>query len=343
MRILFALCCILGAHFANAQHKTERIQMRGGVRVNTGPVADGALNETYTSEFISDRGFTPTKITFKKDLEGKWTFTYQTNSPSGELTSKMEGKLELKDGKFVVTEYKVVEYQKGITIREANAKLNSSGKFEVKDNTRGETREYNLSDEEIGQLNSMLTPPMQNIEPEKKLSQIPKDNTLDFAFGNSNDNCGEKFILSLGPSYLNRDYGNDKKAGFGLLLAGNINFNSNIAGGVSFSTHSTKIGTDFLVTSYYLANGQYTFGQGEEKCDPPISIFSRIALGMMRERLGRNSGSGPAFGAGAGATYQISDPFKIGISGDYIIGKINDRSIKGIRVTMFLAYGFKNL
>ena len=131
--------------------------------------------------------------------------------------------------------------------------------------------EYDLDYDEIGFLNRLHRPPFQE---EKKVTQNSKDNALYYAYKNPNDDCGKKFIVSLGPAYLNRNFGDETKSCWGVNLNGNYNITSNIAVGVDLSAFNVKVGDDKLRTSFYLAEGRYNFGRGETECKPVISVFS---------------------------------------------------------------------
>ena len=176
-------------------------------------------------------------------------------------------------------------------------------------------------------MNRMFLYPFYNNK-QTQTSQVPKNN------------CERNISVSLGPSYLSRDFGDEKESAFGVHVIGNYNFNKHIAAGLDLSTYSTKIGDEKLTTSFFLVDGVYTFGKGCQECPPHISVFTRIAIGMMHEKFAGGSGSGPAYGAGLGSDYRISNNFSIGVGFDYLRGKFEDESVSNVRGSVLVTFRF---
>ncbi len=341
-RYILPFILMMMTNIINAQPKTETIKMSWGTRINTGPIVDQAFNETYTSEFKNANDILGRKITWKKDLQGNWTFINETYAPSGTVDTRMEGKLELRNGKWVVTDYTGKGFNKGeVPYCLATGVLEADGKFKATYSIEGVKNEYYLVDEELNFMNTLMIPPFQANQGDKKVSSVPKNDALDFAFCKVKSSCNKKFIFNLGPGYLNRDFGDDRKGCFGVMFAALYNVTTNISTGINISTYTKSIGDNNLNTSFYLAEGRYTFGQGASNCSQPISIFSRIAIGMMHEKLADKSGSAVVYGAGVGGNFRISDHLKGGAYTDFLFGQIKEENQKNLRAGLFLAYEFQ--
>ena len=327
-----------------AQPKTETITYGNGTRTTTGPVTDESFNEVWIREDKDKNRIVTSRTTWKGNLKGEWVFIEESLAPSGRPTMRVEGKWVPKNDKLVIDKIKVQVFDDGgAVIKENNAQMTADGKLKFV--TKGENEsEWTLDKEGLNRMNRHYGPPKIDesnpADPNKKASQLPKDNPLYFAYGTDKQNCGNRIVVSLGPAYLNRSFGDETKSCWGVNLNGNYNITPNIAVGVDLSAFNVKVGDDNLRTGFYLAEGRYNFGKGETDCKPQISVFSRIAIGMMNERFRDKTGSGAVYGGGIGANYRVSEVFKVGIVGDYLFGKIDDANTNNIRISLFAKYGF---
>ncbi len=315
----------------NAQLKAGTIVVpHEGTIVTTGPVTDG-VNEVWTRTYKDKKGIVDKTITYTKDGNGKWTFSSRAVKPSGTLKETMEGTISTEGGTFLISSYKLEVYNKDgeLAIEHYTAET-VDGKLHVTKRAGGETKEYDETDRRIMDMNRKFLWPFHHSN-ETYTSQVPKNN------------CQTNFHLSLGPSYLSRDFGDDKKSSWGVQVVANYNFNKHIAAGLDISTYSTKIEDEKLTTSFYLLDGVYTFGKGSQECPPHVSVFGRILIGMMHEKFAGGSGSGPAYGAGVGSEYRISNNFSIGAGFDYLRGKFEDESVSNVRGNVNVIFRFGKL
>ena len=327
---------------AEAQLKAGTIKLgnKDGTVTTSGPVNDGQMNETWTSEFKDKDGITFRRVTYKKDLKGDWTFSSEDLTPGGRVLETWEGKVDLSGGLFRVSKYTHRKYNKsGKPTSQETAEMGTNGRMHVKDGLDNATKnEYDLADDEMTFPNELLLYPMRHSD-RTEVSLNPDKSNVNYASGKG-ENCGEKFFVSLGPSYLSRDFGDEKKSAWGVQLVANYNFNKHISAGVDLSTYSTKIGDEKLTTSFYLLDGVYTFGKGSQECPPHVSVFGRILIGMMHEKFAGGSGSGPAYGAGVGSDYRFSNRFSIGVGFDYLRGKFEDESVSNVRGSVLVTFRF---
>ena len=326
---LIALALLAGVAHAQLTAGTIVVPHEGTI-VTTGPVSDG-LNEVWTSTYKDRSGVVDKTITYKKDPSGKWTFSSRTVKPSGTLKETMDGTISTEGGTFLISSYKLEVFNKDgeLAIEHYTAET-VDGKLHVTKRAGGETKEYDETDRRIDDMNRMFLWPFHHSS-ETRTSQVPKNT------------CQTNFNVSLGPSYLSRDFGDEKKSAWGVQLVANYNFNKHIAAGVDLSTYSTKIGDEKLTTSFYLLDGVYTFGKGSQECPPHVSVFGRILIGMMHEKFAGGSGSGPAYGAGVGSDYRFSNNFSIGVGFDYLRGKFDNESVSNVRGSVLVTFRFSHV
>jgi len=316
-----------------AQLKAGTIKTADGGTVTTkGPENDDKLNETWKSEYKSKDGTVTRRITYKKDLEGKWTSSSEELTPSGRVTETMDADLDVANGRFRIEKFTSRWFNKrtGKATEQVTGEIDHvTALIKTTDSVTKIVREIPI--DEMNKMNQdYLYPFIHANETTVSLNPV----------GNGNVNCGQNFFVSLGPSYLSRDFGDEKKSAWGVHLLANYNFNKHITAGIDLSTYSVKIGDEKLTTSFYMLDGVYTFGKGSQECPPHISIFARIAIGMINEKFAGGSGSGPVYGAGLGSDYRISNNFSIGVGFDYLRGKFEDEGVSNVRGSVFATFRF---
>ncbi|MES2776830.1 MAG: outer membrane beta-barrel protein [Bacteroidota bacterium] len=152
--------------------------------------------------------------------------------------------------------------------------------------------------------------------------------------------CQPKAQLFAGYSFLNADFGNNRESfPKGAQASFIVNLSPHIALGPDISFHSKKIDDQTITRMFFLAKGQYNFGNNNDpndttfrpdfssdNCLPKVVPDLHVYIGLSTERsvikTGSNtyksSGSGFTFGAGAGVHFNLSKTIGLGIQADYL-------------------------
>ena len=138
------------------------------------------------------------------------------------------------------------------------------------------------------------------------------------------NNCRSRLEFFAGYSFLSGDYGNDKESfPAGVRLAAVYYLNNHIAVGIDGSLNSRKIGNENLSRSFVMIEGKYVLGDMDD-CDRRLFGNIRLLGGIGIEKFGSSSGSGPAFGGGAGVIYLVTKNIGVRAQVDYLAVKYKD-------------------
>ena len=310
----------------------------GGTVTTTGPENDGKLNETWKSEYKSKDGTVTRRITYKKDLEGKWTSSSEELAPSGRVTETMDADLDVANGRFRIEKFTTRWFNKrtGKATEQVTGEIDHvTAVIKTTDSVTRIVKEMPI--DEMNKMNQDYLYPFIHAN-ETTVSQNPTNNPKDQTSGSINEICARQFVLGFGPGYLIRDFGDDKESMWGVNLVFNYHITQAISAGIDLSTYSKKISDEKFSTSFYLLDAEYLFGKKENTCSRPVSIFARIAVGMMHERFADQKESGMAYGAGAGTDFRFSNSFHGRIGFDYIVGKLGDENFNNFRIGVLATY-----
>ena len=275
---------------------------------------DTFIPETKT-DYQDANGVTRKETIKTKDYEGNNVTKEKTYDKSGRLIKESETRTDGK-GRMVYSDEK--EYGWDGRVIRASKFSRADGKFYFFD--------YDYT--------------KQQYNDPRIVSSITNDSKEVFA-------CNKpKFRLAIGYSYLATGKGKNKinfpvgvDLGLGLRLNKNFRFVFNTSG------HSRNNPGQSLMRIHGLAGVEFN----RENCDkqPPISIFSRIAIGMMHERLRnagtKSQGTNAAIGAaGAGIDINVSQRMAVRLSGDYILAFVQGATLNNYRVGAGLNIGIGN-
>lgn len=264
---------------------------------------DTFIPETKTD--YQDANGTTRKETIKtKDYDGNNVTKEKIYDKTGKLEKETETRTDPKTGRIVFSESK--EYGLDGRIIEARKFVRENGKFYYFDFDRVK-QQYN--------------------DPKIVASNFMEKNADKESLCNSNN-----LRLSIGYSYFKATKGNGLPLGLdlgiGFRLSKNFRFIADVSG------HSSSNGDNSILRINALAGVELK----REDCDkqPPISVFSRIAIGMMHDRIknGESKSSGNAAIGSAGGGFDINIKPKMGVrlSGDYILAFINGNTQGGFRL-----------
>lgn len=287
-----------------AQTKTEpyeeKLYGEGSTKTTT-VGTDEKLNKVVTVEIKDKGGVLKHRSTWRKDLNNKWTLESESFKPSGKSICKTKTHFD--------------DDNKKITEREETDANGKTKKFtrtgaELKYEKTGETIGPNelKGDEEI------LRKEIKEIEEKVLPSLEPKP----ISCNSPTNTCRPKVEVFAGYSYLRGDYGPDKESfPAGGRVAAVYNLTNHIAVGIDASINSRKIGTVNLSRSFLMVEGKFVFGDMDD-CDRKLFGNIRLLGGIGIEKYGSSSGSGPAFGAGAGVIHLITKKVAARIQVDHL-------------------------
>ena len=330
-----AFLCIFimlsAVNFSIAQPKPVIITLPdGGTVTDTGPIPGENLTDKFTREIKNKDRVTTERITWIRDGIGGYTFKREVVEPNGNPTKVTEGKMREVDGKLVVTEYKTTEYTNGTVVTKTEEGSRSAdGNYNAKTTTRGPgggTTEGRLNDTDAKSLNGRFQPPFYNSQTgSTEHSSVPR-------------NCSRQFAVSLGPSYLSRDFGDEKESMWGVNLVANYHLTAKISAGLDIGMYTKQISDEQLCMGYYMADAEYLFGKKENDCTRPISIFSKIMIGQMKEKFVDIKETGLVYGAGIGSDFRLNNSLHVRVGFDYLVGKIGEEDVNSFRIGVLASF-----
>jgi len=323
-------------NFSIAQPKTQTLTTPdGGTVTDTGPTPGENATDIFTRELKNKDGITTEKITWVRDAIGGWTFKREVVEPNGKPTKITEGKLRAVDGKLVITQYTTTEYTNGTVVTKVEeGSLRQDGKYNTKTTIRGAgggTSQGTLSDPDAQSLNGRFSPPFQNNQ-----TSPPTGGSTEHS--SSPQDCSRQFAVSLGPSYLSRDFGDEKESMWGVNLVANYHITPKISAGVDIGMYTKNIMEEQLCMGYYMADVEYLFGKKENDCNRPVSIFSKVMIGTMKEKFVDIKETGLVYGAGVGSDFRLSNSFHVRVGFDYLVGKIREENVNSFRVAVLASF-----
>lgn len=263
---------------------------------------DTFIPETKT-DYQDANGTTRQETIKTKDHDGNNVTKEKFYDKTGKLEKETESRTDPKTGRVVFSEEK--KYGYGGKVIQASKFAHENGKYFFYDYDRVK----------------------QEYKDPRIVANIDNTNTNKEFFA-CNDS---KMRLTLGYSYFKASKGNSFPIGVDLGIGFRLNKNFRFV--TALSGHNSTDGDNSLTRIHATAGVEYK----KEDCDkrPPISIFSRIAIGMMHDRIksGESKSSGNAAIGSAGGGFDINIKPKMGVrlSGDYILAFINGNTQGGFR------------
>ncbi|MES2776829.1 MAG: hypothetical protein V4722_21805 [Bacteroidota bacterium] len=278
-----------------------------GTRTVTKTTDPNNLDQITTIEYKDDDGRVREKVTWKKDINGKYTrideiFT-QSGRPMCKVTDRFNSRVESIS-------------REGVGYRKDGSEY------------KPESVWLELRFEKV------LRNEIKSIEEGGSVSVAPAQGPC-----MSGTACSGKLKMFLGYSYLSGFGDNGESFPLGGKASLAYNLTPDIALGPDISYHTKKTGDQTISRMFFLAKGQYNFGSdynpndttsgldfSSNNCLPKLAPDFHVYLGLCTERsvinTGANrytsSGSGFAFGAGVGLSYKLSNSIALGAQVDYI-------------------------
>jgi len=307
----------------------------GGQVIDQGPIPGENLTDKFTREIKNKDKITTERITWIRDGIGGCTFKREVVEPNGNATKVTEGKMRIIDGKLVVTEYKTEYKDNNVVTKTEEGSRTSDGNYNTKTTVRGSgggTTEGRLPDSDAKDLNGRFQLPIHDNQPP------PTGGSTEHSSLPGDVDCRRQLAVMLGPSYLSRDFGDEKESMWGVNLVANYHLTAKISAGLDIGMYTKDVMEEQLCMGYYMADVEYLFGKKEKDCDRPISIFSRVMIGQMKEKYYDIKETGLVYGAGAGADFRLNNSFHVRVGFDYLVGKIGEDDVNSFRVGVMASW-----
>ncbi len=284
---------------------------------------DERLNRVVTVEYKTAGGKVLRKKTFRKNLQNTWEIT--------DTCYNREGKV-LDDEKYVFDSDNKLVFIKWWFL---NHERNSEGKYPAREggDPLHPKRVKFLEDRALNEIKEI----------EKELMPSVPDTP---APCDKRQSCVPKMQLFGGYSYLNADFGNERESfPLGAQASLVINLSPHIGLGPDISFHTKTIDDQTITRMFFLAKGQYNFGNYYSidsfgtpdlsnnscvlpKIVPDLHVYvglstERSVIKIADERF-TSSGSGFTFGAGVGLHVNLNKNIGLGIQVDYLGTKFKE-------------------